>query len=293
MKQPKVFQRVMAAILFASIFAGCSTFLPGDTASLTPVGPSETLKTTYPPTSSSTPIPSVSPSPRPTATATPIPGWITDFAEPILAAIADRPADVQEDFLKAGPIWYLETVNCPNNGCGITDGVLSVAAFPVDHKDAWAEQPFPCCTGFKTFVMRVDVNTANLNGENTASIWYTDTTWEGNRFTTIFQYDFELTRSGKWYSLIGPSGMYGGENGQLPSSVPALITFTLISRGSRFAVYLNELPITYGEYAGGESAGGQHKIGFELCAWSDGSGAARAEYDNLKVWNLDNIPGLP
>ena len=184
-------------------------------------------------------------------------------------------------------------MNCPDNGCGITDGVLSVAAFPVDYKEAWAEQPFPCCTGFKTFVMRVDVNTANLNGEKAANFAYSDTLWENVKFTTVFEYNFELKSNRRWYSMIGPSGMYGGENGQLSRSVPAFITFTLISRGSRIAVYLNDIPVTFGEYASGESAGGQYKTDFSLRAWSDGSGTALVEYDNLKVWNLDNIPGLP
>ncbi len=287
MKQHNLFQRVTEAILVFSLLAGCSPFLPRDTATQAPVDPPETLIPTILPTDSSTPIPSVSPSPRPTITATPLPGWVADFAEPILAAIADRPADFQEDFSQVGPGWYLETVNCPNNGCTISDGVLSVAAFPVDHKAAWAQQPFPR-QKFKTFVMRVDVNTANLNGENTASIIYSDALVENGKFTTVLEYDFELTSSLKWYSLIGKNGIDGSRHGQLPRSVPPLITFTLLSRGSRFAVYLNELPVTLGEYAGG-----RYQPEFSLSAWSDGSGAARVEYDNLKVWNLDNIPGLP
>ncbi len=287
MKQPKLFQQVMASILFSSLLVGCSTFLPPDTSTLTPVDPTETLKPTTTPAVSSTPIPSGTPSPRPTRTATPKPVWATDFAEPILAAIADRPPDVQEDFSQVGPGWYLEMVNCPNNGCTISDGVLSVAAFPVDHKAAWAQQPFPC-QGYKTFVMRVDVNTANLNGDNSASIFYSDALVENGKFTTVFEYDFELTNSRKWYSLIGKNGIDGRENGQLPRSIPAQITFTLISRGSRFAVYLNDIPVTYGEYAGG-----QYQPQFSLNAWSDGSGTARAEYDNINIWNLDNISGLP
>jgi len=30
-----------------------------------------------------------------------------------------------------------------------------------------------------------------------------------------------------------------------------------------------------------------------LRAWSDGSGPAHVEYDNLMIWNLDDIPNLP
>ncbi len=285
MKQHKLFQRVMAAILFSSLLVGCSTFLPRETPTLTPVVSTETLMPTFTPSDTSTPTPSVTPSPRPTMTATPVPGWVTDFAEPILAAIADRPPDFEEDFTEAGPGWYLEKVNCPDNGCVITDGVLALAAFPVGHKAGWAQQPYPCCTGYKTFVMRVDFNTAKLNGENAANIAYTDVIRKGGRTTAISEYNFELKSGRRWYTIIGG---YLKANGQLPLSVSPQITFTLISRGSRFAVYLNDIPVTYGEYANG-----QNQPEFTLRAWSDGSVTARVEYDNLKIWNLDNIPDLP
>ena len=147
MKQLKLFRRVLTALLFSSLLVGCSTFLPQGTPILTPVVSTETLIPTFTPTDTSTPNPTVTPSPRPTKTATPVPGWVTDFAEPILAAIADRPPDFEEDFTEAGPGWYLEKMNCPDNGCAITDGVLALAAFPVDFSYAWAEQPYPCCSG--------------------------------------------------------------------------------------------------------------------------------------------------
>ena len=288
MRQNILLQRIMAVILFSSLFTGCGTLEPQNTSTLTPVDPAETLSLTSTSSDSGgTVIPSASPSPRLTSTATPLPAWVADFSAPILAAIADRPPDFQEDFSQAGPGWYLETVNCPNNGCAIADGVLTVTAFPVDHKEAWAQQPFPSLA-FKTFVMRVDVNTGKLGGENAASIFYNDTSRENGKFTTSLNYSFEIKSIRRWYSLIGPSGIYGYEIGQLPRSVSPQIIFTLISRGSRFAVYLNDFPVTYGEYAGG-----RYYTEFLLNAWSDGSGIARAEYDNFKVWNLDNIPNLP
>jgi hypothetical protein len=288
MKKLRLFQKVLTALLFSSLLVGCNTFLSQETSTLQPVVSTETLKPTFTPTVTSTPNPTMTPSPSPTKTATPVPGWVTDFAEPILAAIADRPPDFEEDFTEAGPGWYLEKVNCPNNGCVIKDGVLSMAAFPVNFSYAWAEQSYPCCQGFKSFVLRVDVNTAKLDGENSAFITYNDVLRKGGRSTTISEYGFELKSDRRWFSLIGQSGMYGGDNGQLPRSVPPQITFTLISRGSRFAVYLNDIPVTYGE-----CAGGQNQPEFSLRAYSYGSGIALVEYDNLKIWNLDNIPDLP
>jgi hypothetical protein len=274
----------MAAILFSSLLVGCSTFLPRDTSTLTPVDPTETLK----PIASSTPIPSVTPSPRPTKTATPMPAWVTNFAEPILTAIADRPPDFEEDFSQAGPTWYLETLNCPDNGCSLSEDVLSVAALPGNNKGGWAEQPLgPCCSGFKAFMMQVEVDPSKLTDENTASIWYIANLYEGNKFTTKFQLTFELKNDLRWSSWIGPSG-FGGNSGQLPRSAQLPIIFTLISRNSMLAVYLNDIPVTFVEYAGE-----QYKPEFELCAWSAGSTTAHAEFDNVKVWNLDNIPSLP
>ncbi len=285
MKLHKRFQSFMAALCFFSVLLGCRTFLARETLTLTPVVSTETFIPTFSPSDTSTPAPSVTPSPRPTKTATPVPVWITDFAEPILAAIADRPPDFEEDFSEVKPGGYLEKMNCPENGCVITDGVLAMAAFPEGHKAGWAVQPIPCCEGFKSFVMRVDVNTAKLKGENAANIAYNDVLGKGIRSTMFFEYNVELKSDRRWFSIIGGSL---NDSGQLPRSVPPQITYTLIMRGSKYAVYLNDTPITHGAFRGGK-----YQPEFELRAWSDGSGIAEVEYDNLKIWSLDNIPGLP
>ena len=287
MKQHKLFQQIMATLLLSSLLVGCNTFLPQGTSTLMPDVSSETLNPTFPPTVSSTPLPSATPSPRPTRTATPLPEWVTGFAEPILTAIANRPPDFQEDFSQASTAWQQEKIDFPTEGV-ISDGVLILSAVPVNGKDAWDLQSIPCCLDFKTFVLRVDVNTAKLSGENAANIAYSDSRLEGGRFNMVFGYSFELKSGRRWYSLIGPSGMNGGDTGQISRSVSPQITFTLISMGSKFAVYLNDIPVTFGEYSGG-----QYQSEFSLRAWSDGSGAARVEYDNLLIWNLDNIPNLP
>ncbi len=285
MKQQMNFQRVMAVLLFSTLLVGCSTFFPQDTSTLTPVDPTETIS----PTVTNTPIPSATPSTRPTRTATPVPAWVTDFAEPILAAIADAPPDYEEDFSQAGPLWYLEKgENCPDNGCNLSDGALSVIALPGNSHDGWAEQPLgSCCLGFKTFVMQVEVDLSELTGENAASIWYVSNIYEDDRFTTKFHLNFELKKDLSWITWINPPGVLN-DSGQLPGSTPQPILFTLISRNSMLAVYLNDVPVTFME-----NAGRQYQPNFELCAWSAGTTAADVKFDNAKVWNLENIPSLP
>ena len=171
MKQHKLFQRVVAVILFSFLLVGCSMYLSQDTSSPTPVDAIQTSKPTFTPTVSKTLSPSVTPSRRPTATATPFPAWVTDFAEPILTAIANRPPDFQEDFSQASTAWQQEKIDFPTEGV-ISDGVLILSAVPVNGKDAWDQQSIPCCLDFKTFVLRVDVNTEKLLGEQAANITY-------------------------------------------------------------------------------------------------------------------------
>ncbi len=284
MKLHKIFQRVLAVLCFSTLLVGCSTFFPRDTPTLTPVDPTETSS----PTVTSTPIPSATSTRRPTWTATPVPAWITDFAEPILAAIADVPPDYEEDFSQAGPTWYLETVNCPDNGCTLSDGVLSVVALPGNSHYGWAGQPLgSCCLGFKAFVMQVEVDLSKLTGENTAAIWYISNIYEGSKFTTTFQFYLELKKDLRWFSWTDPPGVVF-DSGQLPGSTLQPILFTLISRNSMLAVYLNDIPVTFFE-----NAGEQYQPNFELSAWSDGTTTAKVKYDNARVWNLENIPGLP
>jgi hypothetical protein len=71
--------------------------------------PSETPAPSLTPTLSSTLTPSLTPSPRPTRTATPAPAWVTDFAQPILDAIALRPPNFQDDFDDQSGGWQIES----------------------------------------------------------------------------------------------------------------------------------------------------------------------------------------
>ena len=280
MKIQKFFRRVMVAILFTSLVVGCSTFLPRDTSTLTPVDFTETLNITFTPTVSSTPIPSVTSSPRPTRTTTPVPEWVTDFAEPILAAIADRTPDYQDDFSQASQDWQREMRdNCKDKGCVISNGVLTLST---NGRDSWTVLTIPCYLKFKTFVLRVDVNTSKLHDENAAGIGYDNGyNHKGSQFS------FEIKNQGRWWYLPEP-GLPGWDSGQLPFPYPKIVTFTIIVGDTKSAVYLNDTPVTIREFVAVVN-----RTGLTLRAWSDGTTPAIVEYDNLKIWDLDNVPNLP
>jgi hypothetical protein len=277
MKQHKLFRQGMAATLFYSLIVGCSTFWPQYASTLTPIVSTETLKPIFTPTVSSAPIPSVTPSARPPRTATPLPGWVTDFAEPILAVIADRPPVCQDDFSQASPDWKSEMLNCPNNGCSISDGFLRMTAFQGKNND-WAIMTVPCDAKFTMFVLRVDIDTSRLVGENSADIGYNNGEHD---------IDIEIKNKGRWWSHID-AGRGGVDSGQLLRPVPQIITTTIIMGETGFAVYLNDTPITMQKYTPVKN-----NLGLTLRAWAGEPTSAIVMYDNLKIWDLDNIPNLP
>jgi hypothetical protein len=63
--------------------------------------------TSAPPSATPKPSATLTPTktPRPTQTLTPPPAWVTDFAEPILAAIANRPPNFEDDFGPGSAGW--------------------------------------------------------------------------------------------------------------------------------------------------------------------------------------------
>jgi len=203
---------------------------------------------------------------------------VTDFAQLVLDVISDRAPDYQDDFSQASPDWQREMMNCKDEGCVISNGVLRLKTVPENGRASWAINTIPCYLKFKTFVLRVDVNTGKLHGESAAGIGYDN---DGSKFS------FEIKDKGRWWYL-GESGTGGWDSGQLPIPVPKIITFTIIVRDTKLAVYLNDTPVTISDFAAV-----MNKTGLTLRAWSDGTTTAIVEYDNLKIWNLDDVPNLP
>jgi hypothetical protein len=61
---------------------------------------------------------------------------------------------------------------------------------------------------------------------------------------------------------------------------------TIVARGPRAAVYLNGMPVAYFEDADFDKLGGTSLQCISIRQ-------AVCEFDNIKFWNLANVPGLP
>jgi hypothetical protein len=140
--------------------------------------------------------------------------------------------------------------------------------------DDWTVLAIPCYARFKTFALKVDIDTSHLVGENAAGVGYD---YEGVKFA------IEIKKQGRWW-------LYNGIDlsGDLLQPVPAIITLTVIAGETRMAVYLDDIPITMKEFTPA-----RNNTILTLRSWAGSPANAIVIYDNLKIWDLDNIPNLP
>ena len=215
-----------------------------------------------------------------TMTATPIPAWVNDFSEPIVNAIADRPPDFQDDFSYFKPDWELPGAgtDCPGTSESISNGRLQINPNP----DCWAGASLDI--HLSNFVIQIDTYfPPSVNLEPDIEIGKTDV-----------MLDFSINFQGQWNMVYNDfaSSIHTIhtilERGvvQLIPDHPATIQW--ISFGTRNAIYINGLPLYY--FADIQPPGMKGLIihmGGDLNAPN-----ALAEFDNLKIWDLDKIENL-
>jgi hypothetical protein len=206
---------------------------------------------------------------RPTPTATAFPAWVTNFAEPILAAIKDQPPRFQDDFSYSyGKGWYSLD---PKDLWTIDGGVLLVKA--------------PSC-GFienlaliyPNFVLQVD-----LPGN------YGEVVFHGTR-NGYGRYSFNVLGQGttlEWsFGFISDKyekrqdGKQQFGNLVKTSSAGDITQVIIIKKDSEAAFYLNEIPLAYLDDP-------------FLDAPIYGVRLNCGKFDNVKFWDLDKIPDLP
>jgi len=99
---------ILAVALIAVFGAGCTNQKPADQPVPTPTATFELPTATIaPPSATPEPSATITPikTPRPTPTPTLPPAWVTDFAQPILSAIASLPPNFQDDFGPGSAGW--------------------------------------------------------------------------------------------------------------------------------------------------------------------------------------------
>jgi predicted Ser/Thr protein kinase len=220
---------------------------------------------------------------RPTATPTPMPALTPSpqaeqaraFAEPILQAIANRPPDFADDFSTGGRGWqlYESYVRIENGSLEISvpEGETYGSA---QHSQMWASD----------FVFQVDVRADVLERDSGVNILLREIRLLGGSYSvSLFP-----QQPGSWMIIDHADGTELAQ-GSAPDGVAMgqWMKIVIIARGSQFAVFVNDQLIDY--FVDGTIPDGQNKLG----TGGPGGGRTDVKFDNVKFWNLENVPGLP
>ena len=198
------------------------------------------------------------------------------FAEPILTAIAHRKPDFEDDFSKVNPDWFI-------NGSGqgtsaIEDGVarLQTSNGDVGMFDDTA------LTG-KDFVLQLDSRLVSGDTTSEISVGLHNAS-ETHKFWLFLHPAVKAWETGGVWGSNFFGVLTSGEDAVSP--VGKITHITIITRGTRFGLYLNQIPTGFFDNSDFDNAG---KTQFRFTS----SSPAVCEFDNVKFWNLANIPGLP
>lgn len=271
MRSRNIFALCMPAILFTLACTTSGLFQPTQTAMPT----EEPWLVTPLPTR--TAIPTTVPQyPQ----ATPVPAWVTEFADPILAAAADRKPDFQDDFSQHRGWFYVLSDIYGYFPAERTDGKLFLR-LPEKTEDSLL---FNQKLNRSNFVLTLELRFVH------------DQPWDTIRFQFERSPDdivtFDLTNNRNWSFQWGSQANPRSTSGIYEHFPPEYIPVTIIMQGAQCAVFLNDDPLAYADNCiTSLDSSSNWKVTFHLLR--DTPQAVVVNFDNVKLWDLDKIPNLP
>jgi hypothetical protein len=212
---------------------------------------------------------------------TPIPLWVTEFADPIIAAVANRNPDFQDDFslnrrwlnVKSGDVRpiYAET----------HDGMLFLK-LPEKTRDSILYNPE---INRRNFVLTGDLRFNHDQPDDTVR----------------FQFDrspdqsvaLDLSNNRNWKFHWGFQDDRRSMAGIYEHFPPEQIPVTIIMQGAQCAVYFNNDPLMYLSNCRASPTFQSHVWVASFRLLGNTGRAITVNFDNLKLWDLDKIPNLP
>jgi hypothetical protein len=213
---------------------------------------------------------SLTATPRATITATPIPAWVSDFANPILADIAKSAPDIEDDFEQPSRAWVLDDW-CSDWRKSYENGEIVITRCHIRHSEMH----------FTDYVVEVDGHF--VSGPNPGSMgnalgfqfmdnlcgYYVSYFGGVEALCNKFQGD-QIVTTGSGFGNIG----FGAENTN---------HLLMIVKDTRFAFFLNGQPVGYFEdkaiLPGGMSLGTQGGDTLDIIA----------AFDNFKAWDITDL----
>jgi len=222
----------------------------------------------------------VTPTPFPNnPKATQIPLWVTDFANPIIVAVADRRPDFRDDF-SFNRRWYNIMSGEPRRlYAEIHDGLLFLR-LPEKTKDSFV---YNTKIDRRNFVLTLDLQFDHSQPEDTVRFQFAQSKDQNVAF--------DLSNNRNWKLSWGPPDDRQFISGVYEHFPPEHIPVTIIMRGTECAVYLNNDPLTYLSNCRPSPTSHLWPTSFHLLR--NATSAETVIFDNLKLWDLDKIHNLP
>jgi hypothetical protein len=276
-------------LIFSFIVLLCAACASGD---LLPVPASEQPVSTLILIPTETPLPTFTSTPQPTQTPIALPpvqtleppDWVIDFSDPILAAINYRRPDYLEEFKLPNKGWFYFVPGSRRNPyyADLTNEVLNVK-LPAENekKDVWAYSPL---IHRKNFVLSFDFQFEATQPKDTVRFQFDQTKTESIAL--------DLAKDLTWTLHYGERVDWQSITGKYEYFPPEKISVLFILQGVDCAVYLKDAPLAYLKDCRVKPSVRSVPWAVTFHVLAEPGHTAAFTIDNLKLWDLDKVPGL-
>jgi len=222
----------------------------------------------------------------PTSHALTFPAWVADFSDPILMAVKGKQPNVQDDFTGLNQGWFYFIPDNPGGPfyAHIEEDKALLIKLPSENenRDYWVYNPK---LTRKDFVLSFDFRFEESQPEDTVRFQFDQTADQSVAL--------DLSKSQIWTLHWGSRADWQSTTDAYDSFAPERITVLIVMQGEECAVYLNDTPLAYLNKCrtGSIARSSPWAVTFHMLA--EPGHIAAATVDNIKLWDLDKITGLP
>lgn len=272
-------RRAFALMAILAVTLACSaveSLLPQPTATAF-VPPTVTSSPTLPPTASPSPLP-------PTRVVPPPPAWVADFSDPILAALGDAPPVFKDDFSGYNLGWFYVKRDSAD---GPFYAPIEEEALPLriptgrEYRDFFVYNPY---LRRADFVLTLDFKFGKTQPFDVLRFQFNQSADQSVQL--------DLSKHEDWsfdWSLRSPLQTASGAYQYFS---PEFIRVTVILRGQECAFYVNDDPLGYLSQCRAEAVVDRSPRSVSFHLLSTTGQDALVTLDNVKLWDLDQVPGL-
>ncbi len=239
--------------------------------------PTLTFTPTPPPTASPSPLP-------PTRVVPPPPAWVADFSDPILAALVGVPPAFKDDFSGYNLGWFYVKRGSADGPfyAPIEDETLPLR-IPTgrEYRDFFVYNPY---LRRADFVLTLDFKFGKTQPFDVLRFQFNQSADQSVQL--------DLSKHEDWsfdWSLRSPLQTVSGAYQYFS---PEFIRVTVIMRGQECAFYVNDDPLGYLSQCRAEAVVDRSPRAVSFHLLSTTGQDALVTLDNVKLWDLDQVPGL-